>query len=495
MSGFRFLRRSMENDGVGAPAEMVSETAVELSDGITTAVEEEAAIAEVVNNIEEGAEAAETFEGVADQFQASLDPETSGTGQEEGVSAETVAVAQESLSRLLRKIGVPKTSVFPSLESFSKNSRSARVTATRYAIEGFVDTVKNIWKAIVDMFKNMWTKIKDFFASFFANAEKLEKRAIELKKTIYERTNGKKSPSEKVKNKGIANKLQDGEGKCSPSIAIARLKALQKLGTLPSAIGSSIANLLSSDSDNLISFMKKKASANNAGGQGATSTTVDADVAVKENLEKIEAAVGRVTGEIFTQMDATPSDATAKKIKSELEKEFKDYETAGDKHVNASGPFVDGKYLICKVFKKKRGGDNDGKQDYITSMSFKLSFENPFDKDADESMDALTSGDMETICDLVKAVAVQAQAIKKELKNTDSTMSNGIKVAESAIAVAETANAESDQGVKVCISVLKGIVTSAGSTAATISTNLPTTLVFGGAKALDYVSESMKLYK
>lgn len=102
---------------------------------------------------------------------------------------------------------------------------------------------------------------------------------------------------------------------------------------------------------------------------------------------------------------------------------------------------------------------------------------------------------MDKICEAVVELALSAQAVKKEQKTAESILQNGVKLAESAIAMAEKSNENASQPTQSAIKVVKGIVTSVASTTSNLSVNLPITMVFGGSKALDYVVASLKMYK
>jgi hypothetical protein len=145
-----------------------------LSDGVAAAVEEEAAVAAEIGDIEAAADVSEQIEDTTDVLEASVDPQETGTGQAEGVSMESMYIIQKTIGRQLEAMGISQHRVYPSMESFSKTNRSARVQATRAAIEGFKETVKNIWEAIKNMFKSVWEKIKVFW-SFLPEHRKVEK--------------------------------------------------------------------------------------------------------------------------------------------------------------------------------------------------------------------------------------------------------------------------------------------------------------------------------
>ena len=483
---FKYLRRAMENEslGLGDPAELVPETAVELSDGVAAAIEEEAEMADMVGDIDAGADAAEHIEADTEILEATLDPQSTESGQEEGASPETIAVAQESIGRILTKLGIPRAQVFPSLESFSGRNRSARITATRHAIEGFKETVKNIWQAIKDMFKKLWEKIKGFFGRFFQNAEKLEKRAEEVKKTIFERTNGKKA-TEKVKNQGIANKLHDKEGKCTFAAVQEILKAMTTFQDFSKNVGSGISTLINNAKTDILATLTS------APNSGAVSDPKYAEK-VNDSIKKISTITRNTVIELFKKHGGFPTADTS--ILERWKSEFEGYEWDPSTSLTVSGPFVDGKYLVSKIFVKK--GKDGQEKDMLTAMSFKISFEEPSDaKKAEETMEVLTAQEMGSICDSVKTLAAATKAFQKEAKTADGVMSAAIAVAENAIKLAETTNENADPVTKNAISIVKGVVQGSGGSIQTISTSLPVAMVSGGHKALDYVVASMKLYK
>lgn len=140
-------------------------------------------IDEMNTAIEEAVDGSEEIEAISDVAQGSVD---SG----EGLSPEAAEIAEVAIESICNRLDMSyhKRTV-PSLESFGQ--KQSRVSATKIAIEGFKEKVKEIWQGIKDFFKKVWLKIKDFFAKFFANPEKTKKAAQALMDKASERATWK----------------------------------------------------------------------------------------------------------------------------------------------------------------------------------------------------------------------------------------------------------------------------------------------------------------
>lgn len=157
---------------VEAGAAEVNEHVAEVED-LNTAIEEAEADAETLGEIQETL--AESVEGG------------------EGVDETTAEVAEIAVEAICARLGIKSSQkTIPALESFG--SKSSRLTATKVAIEGINDRLKQIWEAIKKAFMTVWQKIKDFFAKFFDNSEKVKKMAEALKDEV--------KKAEKFKAKG-----------------------------------------------------------------------------------------------------------------------------------------------------------------------------------------------------------------------------------------------------------------------------------------------------
>lgn len=129
--------------------------------------------------------------------------ETASTGGMDESMARVVEVAVESY---YKRLGISNRKTMPAMESFSKDT--SRVAATRVAIEGVMDTIKTVWKAIVDAVMRMSAVIKNFFAKLFDVNKRLGDRAGKLKERVS--AMGTAKPKEETVTGGFVSTLAKG---------------------------------------------------------------------------------------------------------------------------------------------------------------------------------------------------------------------------------------------------------------------------------------------
>lgn len=155
----------------------------EIADGDEACGEEVAAIESLVVAIEEVLDEAESIEEVIDTVQ---EVATDENGEEEGLTEEEAALAEESLRVIYRRLGIPMHNVMPATEGF--RTKSTRVSSTHVAVEGMMDTLKKIWDSVSESMSRVAKRFSDFLKnaittnrSVAATAAKLKEKLIALK--------------------------------------------------------------------------------------------------------------------------------------------------------------------------------------------------------------------------------------------------------------------------------------------------------------------------
>lgn len=124
-----------------------------------------------LDHIEGGISDANTLENLAAKVGA-----MQSTGGLDSNTAEVVGLAVEAI---YTRLGITRKPL-PALEGFS--NKDTRTHSTQYAIEGFIDTVKDIWAAIMAAFM----KVIEWVKSFFGFSKKKEEQQLAKAEKINE---------------------------------------------------------------------------------------------------------------------------------------------------------------------------------------------------------------------------------------------------------------------------------------------------------------------
>lgn len=150
---------------------------LEVGDNAESAETDMIEVAEVSADIEAGneeidqaAENAESLDAIADTMEAS---EENG-----GLDETAAAIAEVAVEGLYARLGVSRKKAMPAMESFG--SQSSRVKATKIAVEGIREVVKNAWASIVKFFEQVQAWVVQFFKKIFDTKTKLKARAEKL---------------------------------------------------------------------------------------------------------------------------------------------------------------------------------------------------------------------------------------------------------------------------------------------------------------------------
>lgn len=189
-------RMSLENEPNELPE---GDAAIVGADTESTALlelaEPESELVGDVEATEEASEAATSLEAFADFVETTL---SSG-----GMSRETAHAVNLHVEHISTRSGLANR--FPALESFGGST--SRVHASRLALEGINDKLKEIWAAIVAALKKAAQWVVDNFNKYFGAAEKLQKRA-EAITTKAEGLSGKKKKEQKLTSESLFKSLQ-----------------------------------------------------------------------------------------------------------------------------------------------------------------------------------------------------------------------------------------------------------------------------------------------
>lgn len=178
---------------VAVPAELVADVA-------------EVESAEVENSEmqvagDQAGEDLETLEEVRDVLEDSVEAG-------EGVDQPAAAIAEIAVESICRRLGMKRVTFMPAMESFG--SKNNRVAATRIAVEGIGETIKNGWKALIEWLKKTWESIKAFFKKMFDANLKLGKAADEMKGKVAALSSDAKTKEAEIENKSLAGTFSAG---------------------------------------------------------------------------------------------------------------------------------------------------------------------------------------------------------------------------------------------------------------------------------------------
>ncbi|MGC3005354.1 hypothetical protein ACPF8X_44965, partial [Streptomyces sp. G35A] len=140
------------------------------------------------------------------------------------MSEETAKAVEVAVEAALNMLGAShrQQSLMPSLESWG--SGQSRLTATKIALEGIGDKIKEIWKRIVEFVKSIAQKVVDFIAKFFDNTDRLKKNIGKMRAKVNEAGTNSKIKENTIKNGGVTKAFNNGEGKSDFTTATSILK-------------------------------------------------------------------------------------------------------------------------------------------------------------------------------------------------------------------------------------------------------------------------------
>lgn len=141
---------------------------------ITAALQEDAAeVAEATADIavdtevvDQNMEAVAEGENVVDTIQVAVD------NNGEGLTPETIAVAEDHIASIYRRLGAKPARVFPAIENFA-GARANKVYHAKMALEGISDTLKKAWEQIKAFFASLVTKVVEWFKNLVQNFDRL----------------------------------------------------------------------------------------------------------------------------------------------------------------------------------------------------------------------------------------------------------------------------------------------------------------------------------
>lgn len=145
----------------------------------------DAEIAEDQQEVTEMAEASDDAIAAIEELSEVADVIEDSVEEGEGLTEDAAEIAEVAVESICARLGYkPTKKVVPALEAFG--ATSSRLDASRYALEGISETVKNIWAAIKKFFATIWEKIKGFWNRLFDKATKLKAKADSLAKKVDE---------------------------------------------------------------------------------------------------------------------------------------------------------------------------------------------------------------------------------------------------------------------------------------------------------------------
>lgn len=260
------LAMEEDNDNAIDNVELVPETQAEVEIASGEVSEQTNDIASLDDAAANAETDADTLGDVATTMQESVE---SGEGLDE-TAAKVADIAVESI---MARLGIRSSQkVIPALENFG--SKSSRVAATKIALEGVTDKIKQIWQAIVNALKALGTKIVSFIQGLIKHRGTLEKHLQSVKARVAKIDAGAKPKEAKLKGSFVKALNVDGKTDASTAkmvLETARLiPALVIFGSKNSGVNQAggVATVV-----DFSETLSKSASSLKANGQVAEGTT------------------------------------------------------------------------------------------------------------------------------------------------------------------------------------------------------------------------------
>ena len=181
----RGLFAVLENEIIEPVEAPQDERVVELEEQVAQGEVAEASqeVEEAGDTVDEAVTAIEELSEVADVMADSAE-------EGEGLTEDAAEIAEVAVEAICARLGYkPSKKPIPSMEAFG--STSSRLDATKYALEGIADTIRNIWNAIKGFFGRIWEGIKGLWARLFDAGTKIKVRAEKLDEKLKAAEDGK----------------------------------------------------------------------------------------------------------------------------------------------------------------------------------------------------------------------------------------------------------------------------------------------------------------
>ena len=231
----KFFALENADNSAGLNEALTAEDMAEAGEGVEEVAVDSAEVDELATAIEDAEVAADNLEETAEVLEA-------GVESGEGVSEETAQAAEIAVEAALNMLGTSHrgSSLMPSLESWG--SGQSRLQATKIALEGVTDKIKEIWKKVVEFVKMIAQKVVDFFVKFFDNTDRLKKNVAKARAKVNE-ASGNKPKEANLKSGSVATYFNNGQGKSDFTTAIAIIEhhTVQAAGSAAFVNAASIA--------------------------------------------------------------------------------------------------------------------------------------------------------------------------------------------------------------------------------------------------------------
>lgn len=181
----RGLFAVMENENIGPVEAPQDERVVELEEQVA-----QGEVAEASQEVESAADTVDEAVAAIEELSEVADVMADATEGGEGLTEDAAEIAEVAVEAICARLGYkPSKKPIPSMEAFG--STSSRLDATKYAMEGIADTIRNIWNAIKGFFSRIWEGIKGLWARLFDANVKSKKRAESVAEKLKAAVNGK----------------------------------------------------------------------------------------------------------------------------------------------------------------------------------------------------------------------------------------------------------------------------------------------------------------
>ncbi len=416
---------------------------VNVDDGVPGEVERDVAeVSDAADEVQGDVEALEDAIDSAEDIEAIADAAEQSVEEGEGLDPVAAEIAEVAVESIYRRLGVPShVRAMPSMESFG--SKTSRKTATRVAVEGMMDKVKEIWKKVVEFFKNIYNKVVSFVTGLFATSESLIKTL-----------------------KALETKVKDLKG--VPEEDTVEDKRI------PEAFGES-------EGSSMFEKAKKTLDAQETCMVGSLSLTNSISTAIKD----VKSAIEKTTTADFA---VKQPDADKEKMFSIVSAHFKNAFKAKDEGKNlVAGPYVYGYTLTLSENAKEE----------------ELELEIDKGKNSrSEKIAVLSRTEMEELRKLAYALALDVtsskgmfEVMKHSSEHISGIASKAIEAMDKIEKNKEGEAKENDKATREAISVLRKYLVQLGNINLKVATFAPAKSVQACKEAVAYIALSMSQYK
>lgn len=445
--------------GLIAAMENAENVEVETND-VAAAQAETAAVQETTEALAEGEELSSEIDNVAvigddaEQLEEIGEVAEAAVESGEGLSEDAAAMATIAVERIHNRLfGGGQQRIVPATESFGQTN--TRLASTKMIVEGVMETIERIWKAIKAFAARVWDKIKLFFSKLFGSSKMLGKHIENLRSRVEAIPSDYIKKEEKLKNGSLAKSIS--------------VKGKANADTFEN---------LASNAEGLVKFAADVAARRTDIGSALMTLAAKADTIDEAEMN---AFTNKYNG-FYVAIRGT-ANSVFKGTTEGFEVVKNSKKTSDDSNTSAHGPFVGN---IALVLTTSKSGDEES-----TSLSF--SAITAKGAKVAEEVDALDRDGMKKILNRTETINDAIQQFQKIEKDAKAITESVEKMSDSIIksVTAMVGKTGSKPGTDRALGKMKRAANDSLSLINTITSRSPTVMLQTAQAGTNYVSASL----